>query len=388
MRRVWDDAAAGLWQFPPPWQEDHMKRRWALGAGIAILALAACTQQGQKPAAPADGAAGVVAQLDPCLEKDGAGKAFCATEALTAQAASVKGAFAEAAAKVSGDGAKLLAEGQQKWADAANATCLAEHKGDIASPGFADCIKAALEQRAKDAKEAVQQVGGFTIQKVELNNAEATPAAMVASLGDAAPAAVTKNIAFPRIDNPGNDPVIDKFNATVAKGERFKGELATSEATTYQIRFASPDFVSVQFDYYDMTAGAVGPNTGADAITVNMKTGERLKVEDVFRAGSGWEGFLAKRALAGLGPQLVEDGAIAKAREAAGLIPAAELADAVRKPHLWALSDTGLVLLFPEGTFGGRALGSYEVTIAWADLKPFVNPAAAAPINPGPAKPG
>lgn len=364
-----------------------MVRQWALGAGVAILALAACSpQQSQKP--PADPAALLEAKLDPCLEKDGAGKAFCATEALTAQAASVKGAFAEVAAKVSDEGAKLLAESQQNWVEAANATCLAEHKGDIKAPGFSECIKAKLDERAKSAQEAVQQVGGFTFQKVEMNAAEATPAAMVASLGDAAPAAVTKDIAFPRIDNPGKDPVIDRFNAAVAKGERFKGEMGTSEATTYKIRFASPDFVSVQFDYYDMTVGAVGPNTGSDAITVNMKTGERLKPEDVFRAGSGWEAFLAKRALAGLAPQLVEFGVIAKPREAAGIIPAAELADAVRKPHLWALSDKGLLLMFPEGTFGGRALGSYEVTIAWADLKPFVNPAAAAPINPGPAQPG
>ncbi|MFZ4068798.1 MAG: hypothetical protein ACOYJ6_01695 [Caulobacterales bacterium] len=362
--------------------------RWAWAAGVALAVLAGCGPQGQKPAAPASEAASLEAQLDPCLDKDGAGKAFCATEALTAQAASVKGAFAEAAAKISVEGAKLLAQSQQDWVDAANATCLAEHKGDIVAPGFADCIKAKLDERAKAAQGAVQQIGGFTFQKVELSNAEATPAAMVASLGDAAPAAVTKDIAFPRIDNPNKDPVLDKFNAAVAKGERFKGEMGTSEATSYKIRFASPDFVSIQFDYYDMTVGAVGPNTGSDAITVNMKTGERLKAEDVFRAGSGWEGFLAKRALAGIAPQLVDAGVISRPREAAGIIPSAELSDAVRKPHLWALSDQGLLLMFPEGTFGGRALGSFEVTIAWADLKPFVNPAAAAPINPGPAQPG
>jgi hypothetical protein len=365
-----------------------MGKRWAFGACVAAIMLAGCGQPAVKPDAAVTPEQQLQAQLDPCAQPDGAGKSLCATDALKAQAAEVQGAFAQVASKVSADGAKLFADTQQKWAQAAANTCLAEHKGDVTAPAYAECVQSKLEQRAKDAKEAVQQIGGFTFQKVELSEAAATPAATVASFGDAAPAAVTRDIAFPRIDNPNKDPVIDKFNATVAKTERFGDQPITTEATTYQISYASPNFVSVRFDYYDMTVGAAGPNTGADAITINMKTGERLKADDVFRAGSGWEKFLAKRALTGLAPKLVEVGAINKPREASGIIGQAELADAVQKPHLWALSDAGLVLMFPEGTFGGRGFGAFDVTIPWGELKSYVNPAAPAPINPGPAQPG
>jgi hypothetical protein len=365
-----------------------MGKRWALGACVVALMAAGCGQPATKPGAALTPEQQIQAQLDPCAENDGAGKSLCANDALTAQAAEVQGAFAQVASKVSADGAKLLADAQQQWAEAAANTCLAEHKGDVASLAYADCVKGQLDERAKEAQDAVQQIGGFTFQKVERSEAAATPAATVASFGDAAPAAVTRDIAFPRIDNPNKDPVIDKFNATVAKTERFKDQPITTEATTYQISYASPNFVSVRFDYYDMTVGAAGPNTGADAITINMKTGERLKADDVFRAGSGWEKFLAKRALSGLAPKLVEVGAISRPREAASIIGQAELADAVQKSHLWALSDAGLVLMFPEGTFGGRGFGAFDVTIPWGELKSYVNPAAAAPINPGPAKPG
>jgi hypothetical protein len=47
------------------------------------------------------------------------------------------------------------------------------------------------------------------------------------------------------------------------------------------------------------------------------------------------------------------------------------------------VTERGLVLLFPPLSFGGsHADGGAEVTIAWADLRPYLNPAAPMPIRP------
>jgi hypothetical protein len=49
---------------------------------------------------------------------------------------------------------------------------------------------------------------------------------------------------------------------------------------------------------------------------------------------------------------------------------------------LWLVTERGLVLLFPPLSFGGsHADGSVEVTIPWADLRQYLNPAAPAPIR-------
>ncbi|MEJ0058654.1 MAG: RsiV family protein [Terricaulis sp.] len=51
------------------------------------------------------------------------------------------------------------------------------------------------------------------------------------------------------------------------------------------------------------------------------------------------------------------------------------------KPHLWLVTEGGLVLLFPPYSFGGPyALGgTAEVTIPWAELRTYLNPRRARP---------
>ena len=55
---------------------------------------------------------------------------------------------------------------------------------------------------------------------------------------------------------------------------------------------------------------------------------------------------------------------------------------ALFQPHLWLITEQGLVLMFPPLSFGGsHADGGIEVTIPWTDLRPYLNPAAPAPIR-------
>jgi hypothetical protein len=381
----------------------------AIGAAaMAAAVLAGCGREAAPP--PADPKAVLSAELNPCAE--GSADPLCNDESLAPLTGAVSGALVEAAGAVSPEGSKLIVDGQRQWLASTRTACEARasakaravNAGEAAAPSdgsdpflteFQACMQSALTGRTEEAKAIVTQEGGFTFQRVETASASAVDVSIAADMGDAAPAALTSNIAFPRIDNPKNDPVITRFNAAVAQQQRFRLEDQTSEETDYKIAFASADLVSVRFNYYDYTVGAAGPNTSMKAVTINMRTGQPLTAQDVFKPGSGWEKALADKAMVSLARQLVEIEAIAKRRRPADqiklaeeVIPRSDLSDAVVKPHLWLIAPSGLKILFPQGTFGARALGDFEVDIPWAELSAFTNPAAPAPIAPAAPAPG
>jgi hypothetical protein len=50
--------------------------------------------------------------------------------------------------------------------------------------------------------------------------------------------------------------------------------------------------------------------------------------------------------------------------------------ESVTKPHLWLITEQGLTLLFPPYSFGAPyVMGGTEVSIPWADLRQYLNPA-------------
>jgi len=56
--------------------------------------------------------------------------------------------------------------------------------------------------------------------------------------------------------------------------------------------------------------------------------------------------------------------------------------ESATKPHLWLITEAGLVILFPPYSFGGsHAMGGAEVAIPWKDLAPYLNPNAPRPIR-------
>jgi hypothetical protein len=195
----------------------------------------------------------------------------------------------------------------------------------------------------------------------------------IAAMSDDLPATVSTDIEYPRIDD--KSPAAQKFNSLVAQAPRFKAGDNTEEAVKYEVVYASPDLISVRFDMYDNTVGAAHPNTGAKALNFNMKTQAPLTAADVFKPGSGWEAFLAKRAASDITGQLKQ------ADPSNPAIGAAQLRPFVADPGNWAISDQGLVLIFSEDAMGSYAVGRRQATVPWPDLKRFVTPGAPAPMN-------
>ena len=339
-------------------------------AAAALLTLSAC-DRGPAPVSETEAVSADTPEACPFR----IAKALCQDEKLSGLYGRMKAELGAAAATVSAEGKKIIADNQAAWVEAQRLSCGVEKEAPSLTAEQQTCMESALTDRLNNAAEAVQKIGPFVFQRVEIN--KTTPvdknSTGVAMLGDDAPNTVTADVDYPRID--GDTPVAQKFNSLVAQAPRFKAEDNTEESVKYKIAYAGPDLISVRFDMYDNTIGTAHPNTGAKAINFNIKTLAPLKAEDVFKAGSGWEDFLAARAAASVTKTL-------KAMdETYPAIAPAELRAAAADPANWAITDNALVLVFSEEAMGSHAVGQQEASVPWADLKRFLSPTAPAPIN-------
>lgn len=346
------------------------------GASFVFAMLAACGPQNSGNKTDESSAERISAALDVCAEGRGAfAQNVCSDRQLATLDNQVREGLVTEAADVSDAGAAMLVQNQNRWRESARIEC------GIIDPDVAPtsqqqaCLVSEFRTRARDVGNAVQQVGGYTFQRMELVDATPVTAEIASSsgLGDDAPAAVTRDIRFPRIDGP-QTAAIQRFNDLVAQTPQFRLEDATNEVTDYQIAYAGPELISVRFDMAADTLGAAHGNSTYKAVNVMMAEGRALAASDVFSAGTGWEDFLTRRAVTDIARQFREDGFTP---------PERDVRESATKPHLWLITERGLTLLFPPYSFGAPyVMGGAEVSIPWADLRPYLNPAAPAPIRP------
>jgi Protein of unknown function (DUF3298) len=333
----------------------------------AVLVLAGCERGAQAPSAPeAEASAGTI---ESCPA--GSPAALCGDSALMPLHQEVKQRLTAAAEQLSTAGAKIVADNQKSWMEAQRVFCAVDPTAATLTADQETCLKSALSDRAKNAASSVEKVGAYVFQRVEANAAyKVDPNAGGLNALPGGPEAVISQVSYPRLE--GDSPAIQAFNRLVAQKPKFTAADATEEQVNYKIAYAGPNLISVRFDKYNNTIGAAHPNTGVDAVNVNMKTGAALAAGDVF-AAAGWQDFLAKRAAAGVTK------AIRAQDDTARAFAPADLKSAAIDPKNWVVTDSGLTLVFGEDTLGAYALGTQEVTVPWADLKRYLKPDAPVP---------
>ena len=348
----------------------------AVSAALASLLLFACGDGGEgKTKQAGTPQQRLAAALDPCAEGgDAFAHSVCANRTLAGIDGQIRETLVAEAAEVSAAGAEMLARNQQRWRTAQRIECgILEPDAQPDAEQLA-CLEGGFRSRAADAQNAVQAIGGYTFQRMELVDANPVTIEVAAAsgLGEEAPAAIIRDIRFPRIDGE-QTPEIQRFNALVAQQPQFGLEDATNEVVDYHIAYAGAEIISVRFDMSSDTLGAAHPSNSIKAVTVLMHTGQQLRETDVFRADTRWQDFIAARAVRELGRQF---------REYDFNPPERDVRESATKPHLWIVGESGLTLLFPPLSFGGsHADGDAQVRISWADLRPYLNPEAPAPIN-------
>jgi len=341
-------------------------------SAVLLLALAGCDREAETAGTPQQQ---LEAALDPCAEGAPAfERSLCGNQALVGIDGQIRQALVAEAADVSEAGAQMLVQNQQRWREAQRIECGIVDPDAAPNAEQQSCLEQGFRARVAEAQNAVQEVGGYTFQRMEL--VEATPVtAEIASnsgLGEEAPAAITRDIRFPRIDGQ-QTPEIQRFNELVAQQPQFGLEDATNEVVDYKIEFAGPEVISVRFDLSEDTLGAAHPNNSTKAVTVLMREGRSLTESDVFRSDTNWQDFVTRRAVTDITRQF-SDYSFAP--------PERDVRESATKPHLWLVTSDALVILFPPYSFGGPyALGGAEVRIPWSDLRQYLNPNAPAPIR-------
>ncbi len=342
----------------------------------AILVLAACdgTANGANKTEESS-AARISAALDTCAQsRDQFAQRVCGNRALANLDGQVRSTLVAEAADVSDAGASILVQNQSRWRDAQRVACGITDANAAPTADQQRCLESRFRARVAEARSAVQQLGGYTFQRMELVDAAPVARSSLAAGADDGSGAVERNIRFPRIDGP-QTPQIRRFNELVAQEPQFRLEDATSEATDYTITYAGPELISVRFNALQETNGAANVNHIVKAVTVLMTEGRPLAAEDVFTADSHWQDFITDRAVADIRRQMPDYGAP----------PRRDVFETATKAHLWLVSEQGLILLFPPLSIGGWSQADppegLQVMIPWADLRPYLNPAAPLPIR-------
>ncbi|MEZ5995577.1 MAG: hypothetical protein R3C25_07455 [Hyphomonadaceae bacterium] len=341
----------------------------------ALLALSACGDASDQGKTEQSSAERVSAQLDVCGQSDDPfARRVCGNGELAALDNQVRETLVAESASVSDAGAQLLVQHQARWREAARVACGVLDPASEPTPEQQRCLEAEFRARVQDARNAVQDVGGYTFQRMELVEATPVAAEIAASMGDSAPVAIERDIRFPRIDGP-QTPEIRRFNELVAQQPQYRLEDATNENVDYVISYAGPELISVKFIISADSPLAANSTNTVKAVTVVMLDGGRPLTEaDVFTPNSGWQDFVTRRAVQEISRQFPDY---------ANFPPRRDVYETATKPHLWLISEQALVLMFPPLSFGGsHADGGVEVSIPWADLRQFLNPAAPAPIRP------
>lgn len=346
-----------------------------VGAAFALATLVACTENASGAKTERSSAERVAAQLDACGEGGGEfAQHVCENRPLAELDSQVRATLVAESAAISDAGVTLLVQNQNRWREAARITCGIVDEAAQPDATQQRCLEGAFRARAQQAQNAVQEVGGYTFQRMELVDATPVTAEIASAVGGEAPIAVERDIRFPRIDGP-QTPAIRRFNELVAQQPQFSLGDATNENVDYTIAYAGEELISVKFVVSADSIAAANATNTVKSVTVVMSDGGRLLTEaDVFRADSGWQNFITDRAVARISREFPDY---------ANFPPRRDVYETATKPHLWLITERGLVLMFPPLSFGGsHADGGIEVTIPWADLREYLNPAAPAPIRP------
>lgn len=351
-----------------------MRAVFSVSAALALSCLASCGDRGSNKTEESS-AERISAALDVCSSETELSQYVCGDGALADLDGQIREALVAESAEISDAGAQLLVQNQNRWREAQRISCGVLDAESQLTEEQQRCLESTFRARAEEAATAVQSIGGYTFQRMELVEAMPVTAEIAAStgLGDAAPPAVRRDIRFPRIDGP-QTPEIRRFNELVAQQPQFRLEDATNETVDYTIAFAGPELISVKFVVSQDMLGAANVTNTVKAVNVLMNEGRPLSETDIFRSGSGWQEFITSRAVEAIAEEF---------SDYTNFPPRRDVFETATKPHLWLITEEALVLMFPPLSFGGsHADGGTEVRIPWADLRQYLNPAAPAPIRP------
>ena len=175
---------------------------------------------------------------------------------------------------------------------------------------------------------------------------------------------LTERIDWPEIDRP---TLLQATWNTAVRAELVEQQqIDTVVRVSILIKSANQYFISLSMEGSTYGYGAAHPNEEVKSFDWWLRLRRRLKVEDVFRPGSGWEtalGDLCRLRLnaAGKPAYLYDDQTLRPA-----------VAGVIKDVDDWSLDSRGLTIEFPEYSVAARSAGSFSTSVSWSELRPYL----------------
>jgi hypothetical protein len=171
-------------------------------------------------------------------------------------------------------------------------------------------------------------------------------------------------------------PLLDGFRQSVPTDEAPTPDQLSSLTLEYQVTYASPKLLSVQFDSYEYPAGAAHGTPGMTTLHVDLARGKSLTADDVFAPGSGWQKALAEHCRTELQRQ-AKEGDFELYDEQGGI--ADGIAQSAGDLSAWRLEADRAVIVFVPYQVAAYAVGTLEVPVSYALLRPYLKPGGPLP---------
>jgi len=302
--------------------------------------------------------------------------------------------YGKAKAALSPDGQKLLQESQRDWLAFAHRICKTrlDAKTAKAVQQTADeCLQTEYQERQDDLGSMVSVVNGITFQRVDLY--ALAPDKIDPDIPAGSRAGFSyRRISFPRIDQApagidpaawnrlvaiaaqqlaasgdGDDGAAAAKAAAAAPGNIVKPNIDKAEAAdidvSYDFGLVTPQMISVNLTYGVFGHGAAHPSGITETHSILLAEGRELGAKDLFKDGTDWQGFLVKRS---------HDAWIKIMEDAPDQVDDKAIADVVKDPQLWQLSDKSFTVFFPFYSVGPYVVGEQQVDVGWAEMKPYL----------------
>jgi hypothetical protein len=167
---------------------------------------------------------------------------------------------------------------------------------------------------------------------------------------------------------------IAAFKSAATATENDYGTEVPDEATnsyldsSYEIRFATDELISIQFSSSDYSRGAAHPNSYTNVLNYDVKNGKKLTLADLFNAKSNYLKTISDYCIKDLKDQskkntdlILDDEQIKSGASAR--------ADNFKS---WTITKTGLAIVFDPYQVGPYAAGPQNVLVPYSALKDLI----------------
>jgi hypothetical protein len=270
-----------------------------------------------------------------------------------------------ALSRLSSEGKAILGESQQRWEERVAATCITfPNELRKVLPNWnsspAGCFRDELQRRINFIAEQGKGLGGFVWQQID----RAEDLYCLSGKDERGINLYQLTWTWPRIDAPSSG-AMQRWNEAHQISshdiEHDRKDADPCDLGGYHNRGIAPIFVKgdlINIEYTEDWSGLAHGTYAISSSIESVSTGKSFDAEDFFKAGSGWQKFIAQRLFAESGSDEAENSLSGFEQSAAEV-------------ERWTVDEKTLTYSFDPYELGGY-LSAMETVFTWKELRPYL----------------